>query len=39
MTVLFLACSTSKVKQSVLDVLDGGEVALAARQRKYGLGR
>ena len=31
----FLACSTSKVKQSVLDVLDGGEAALAARQRKY----
>ena len=31
----FLACSTSSVKQSVLDVLDGGEAALAARQRKY----
>ena len=31
----FLACATSKVKQSVLDVLDGGEAALAARQRKY----
>lgn len=33
----FLACPTSTVKQSVLDVLDGGEAALAARQRKYGV--
>lgn len=33
----FLSCVTSAVRKSVLDVLDGGEVALAARQRKYGL--
>jgi DNA repair ATPase RecN len=32
----FLSCSASGVRQSVLDVLDGGETALAARQRKYG---
>jgi DNA repair ATPase RecN len=35
-TVGFLACAASPVRQSVLDVLDGGEAALAARQRKYG---
>lgn len=34
----FLACSASKVKDSVLDVLDGGAAALGARQNKYGLG-
>jgi hypothetical protein len=33
----FLACSGSEVKKAVLDVLDGGEAALGARQRKYGL--
>jgi energy-coupling factor transporter ATP-binding protein EcfA2 len=32
----FLACSDSKIRLSVLDVLDGGESALLARQRKYG---
>lgn len=32
----FLSCRSSEVRQSVLDVLDGGEAALAARQRKYG---
>lgn len=32
----FLACPTSSVRDSVLAVLDGGEAALAARQRKYG---
>jgi len=34
----FFACSSSAVSQSVLDVLDGGAAALAARQRKYGIG-
>lgn len=34
----FFACSSSGVGQSVLDVLDGGAAALAARQRKYGIG-
>lgn len=34
----FLSCATSAVRGAVLDVLDGGEVALAARQRKYGTG-
>lgn len=38
-SVGFLACGDSPVKQSVLDVLDGGEAALGARQRKYGLTR
>jgi ABC-type Mn2+/Zn2+ transport system ATPase subunit len=33
----FLSCATSTIRQSVLDVLDGGEAALAARQRKYGI--
>jgi hypothetical protein len=33
----FLSCASSPVKRSVLDVLDGGEAALIARQRKYGL--
>lgn len=32
----FLAASTSSVRGSVLDVLDGGDAALQARQRKYG---
>ena len=32
----FLASARSAVRQSVLDVLDGGEAALDARQRKYG---
>ena len=32
----FLSCAASSVRKSVLDVLDGGEPALAARQRKYG---
>lgn len=35
----FLSCGQSAVKQAVLDVLDGGEAALGARQRKYGLAR
>lgn len=34
----FLACPASTVKGSVLDVLDGGEAALVARQMKYGIG-
>ena len=33
----FLACSESPVRTSVLDVLDGGKQALAARQMKYGM--
>ena len=33
----FLSYGGSPVKQAVLDVLDGGEAALGARQRKYGL--
>jgi DNA repair ATPase RecN len=33
----FLSCSESSVRQSVLDVLDGGDEALRARQRKYGV--
>lgn len=36
-TAGFLACARSVVKKAVLDVLDGGEAALGARQRKYGL--
>ena len=32
----FLACGDSRIKQAVVEVLDGGEAALAARQRKYG---
>jgi DNA repair ATPase RecN len=32
----FLSCSTSKVRDAVLNVLDGGDAALSARQRKYG---
>ncbi|MGE3959895.1 MAG: AAA family ATPase [Vicinamibacterales bacterium] len=35
----FLSCATSGVKDAVLDVLDGGDVALSARQRKYGTGK
>jgi DNA repair ATPase RecN len=33
----FLACPQSHVRKCVLDVLDGGEAALEARRRKYGL--
>lgn len=32
----FLACPKSKVRNSVIDVLDGGASALDARKRKYG---
>jgi hypothetical protein len=32
----FLACGKSRVKPAVVDVLDGGEIALDARRRKYG---
>jgi DNA repair ATPase RecN len=32
----FLSCSTSAVRDAVLNVLDGGDAALSARQRKYG---
>jgi energy-coupling factor transporter ATP-binding protein EcfA2 len=35
----FLSCSSSPIKNSVLDVLDGGEAALLARQKKYGITR
>ena len=34
----FLSCSTSTVRDAVLNVLDGGDAALSARQRKYGSG-
>jgi len=33
----FLACSDSMIKDAVLNVLDGGEWALKARQFKYGI--
>ncbi|GJL65486.1 MAG: hypothetical protein NPIRA05_04570 [Nitrospirales bacterium] len=33
----FLAWENSKIKHSVLEVLDGGEAALLARQKKYGI--
>lgn len=33
----FLACPESKIKDAVLNVLDGGESALRARQSKYGI--
>ncbi len=33
----FLAWKQSVIKQSVLEVLDGGEAALVARQKKYGI--
>jgi len=33
----FLAWEQSVIKQSVLEVLDGGEAALLARQKKYGI--
>ena len=33
----FLAWERSSIKESVLGVLDGGEAALLARQRKYGI--
>jgi energy-coupling factor transporter ATP-binding protein EcfA2 len=32
----FLACPASRVRDAVLNVLDGGKAALEARQRKYG---
>lgn len=32
----FLACPSSKIRRSVLDVLDGGHSALEARRLKYG---
>ncbi len=32
----FLAWEKSMIKESVLGVLDGGEAALLARQKKYG---
>jgi AAA domain, putative AbiEii toxin, Type IV TA system len=35
----FLASSYSDVRNSVLDVLDGGEAALTARQMKYGTNK
>lgn len=35
----FLSCASSSIRTAVLDVLDGGEAALLARQRKYGQGR
>jgi hypothetical protein len=35
----FLSCASSPIKNAVLDVLDGGESALLARQRKYGINR
>ncbi len=34
----FLSCSVSQVRDAVLSVLDGGDAALSARQRKYGTG-
>ena len=33
----FLAWEKSVVKDAVLGVLDGGEAALLARQKKYGI--
>lgn len=33
----FLAWAKSSIKESVLGVLDGGEAALLARQKKYGI--
>lgn len=33
----FLSCSSSAVRDSVMDVLDGGAAALSARRKKYGL--
>lgn len=35
----FLSWERSPIKESVLGVLDGGEAALLARQKKYGIGR
>lgn len=32
----FFSCSGSPIMQSVIDVLDGGETAMLARQKKYG---
>ncbi|MFW6116237.1 MAG: AAA family ATPase [bacterium] len=32
----FLSCASSPIRTAVLNVLDGGEEALLARQRKYG---
>jgi len=33
----FLACPKSSIIRAVLDILDGGEVALEARRKKYGF--
>ncbi len=33
----FFSCSSSEIKNDVLSVLDGGETALLARQKKYGI--
>ena len=33
----FFSCSSSNIKDDVLSVLDGGETALLARQKKYGI--
>lgn len=33
----FLSCESSEIRKSILDVLDGGEAALTARQKKYGV--
>lgn len=38
-TAGFLAWEQSPIKEAVLGVLDGGEAALLARQKKYGIGR
>lgn len=35
----FLSCASSPIKNAVLDVLDGGETALLARQKKYGINK
>ena len=32
----FLSCANSKVLDAVLNVLDGGDAGLSARQHKYG---
>ena len=38
-TAGFLSWERSPIKEAVLGVLDGGEAALLARQKKYGIGR
>jgi ABC-type cobalamin/Fe3+-siderophores transport system ATPase subunit len=35
----FFSCAGNPIKNSVIEVLDGGEQALLARQRKYGIGK